>query len=143
MKRKNVVFLDFNLFFLKLALPRFWIFFTPSAFPISSIFSIMVRVYKINAFDRAFYFLVTDAMITENVTFPSLNSNVTKEQKFLSCILLLFLDYIKTKSIYVDIQKLLKKYLIVQVRIRKNCRKKIIELIRWKRWKDKLGGKNI
>ena len=44
-------------------------------------FTILVRMHKIHVFDEAF-FVVTVAMITENVTFSSFFSNHCKGNKF-------------------------------------------------------------
>ena len=63
-------------FFSKCTFLRLQHFICPSTYPINSIFSVVVCIYKIRVFDEVFFLLAIVAMITEKMYFSYLHGNL-------------------------------------------------------------------
>ena len=75
MKCKIVMFLTFAPFFSKFTFSRLQYFMSPQTDSIRPSLALVVGIYKIQVFDKAFFLVATIAMITEKLPFCYFYSN--------------------------------------------------------------------
>ena len=75
-------FLALSPFFSKCIFSSLQHFFSPSAYPVNSVFLGKSVCIRLILFDEAFFILATIAMITKNVTYSSCYCNYFKGNKF-------------------------------------------------------------
>ena len=76
---KLLYFLTFG-FFSKCTFLRLWHFISPSFYPINSIFSVAVCIYKTHVSDQAFSLLAIVAVITEKMYISYFHGNLCKRK---------------------------------------------------------------